>query len=149
MLTRSFLPAALLLAGLAHAADDGAQLREARTRLDQAWEMCEHWGGEEAYSEARARDIEEGHARDCGVAADQAKTTLTRFPEDPAIAAIVVDLAAYLGYPHSKQVIADPASAARLCAFATAHYRDTKEGRVRFRGYFEDVCPSPRPPAAP
>ncbi len=123
-------------------ASGSADLGMTRGKLHDAFEMCEHWGGEEAFDEERARDILEGSERDCAVAIEQAKKATALFPEDPIIAAIVVDLADYVGATKAKEMIQDSQAKDRLCSLAATYYRDFEEAKSRFRAYFDSWCPS-------
>jgi len=122
-------------------ASGSADLGMTRGELHEAFEMCEHWGGEEPFDEERARDILEGLARDCAAAIEQAKQAMALFPADPAIAAIVVDLADYVGAAKAKQIVRDSQAKDRLCSLAATYYRDFDEAESRFRGYFDSWCP--------
>ena len=65
-------------------------------------------------------------------------------PDDPSIAAIIVDLEDYVG-PYAfedRRVIGDARTKERLCASAARFYADPENREIRFTGYFEAFCPS-------
>ncbi len=121
-----------------------AEIEKIRTDLGEAFESCHHWGGEEPYDEERAAQIRTGYERDCPVAFAAARAAFAALPDDPKVAAIIVDLEDYVG-PHAfegQRVAGDAPTKKRLCANAARFYSDPEAREIRFTGYFEAFCPS-------
>lgn len=140
---------AVSIASLPAAAEQGptgdpkAERAAIRAKLEKAFAICEHWGGEEPYDEQRAADIKRGFERDCLVAFLQAQHALAAMPGDPLVAAVAIDLESYAGALFPEQRLApDAASKEKLCATAAHYHAKPAGGRPIFRGYFEELCPA-------
>jgi len=120
------------------------EIEKIRADLQEAFDSCHHWGGEEPYDEERARQLKAGYERDCPVAFAEARAAFAALPDDPKVAAIIVDLEDYIG-PYSfadQRVAGDARTKERLCANAARFYGDPENRESRFTGYFEEFCPS-------
>lgn len=97
-----------------------------RGDLSEAVRACLHWGGEEPYDDARARQIEEGWKRDCAVAVRRVDEALRSYPGDGYFDALAVVLVGYHGGPPSiaDGLMGSPSDWARRCDRAT---RETRE----------------------
>lgn len=139
----------LSIAGLPAAAeqeptgDPKAERTAIRAKLEKAFAICEHWGGEEPYGEKRAADIKRGFERDCLTAFLQARHALKAMPDDPLVAAVAIDLESYAGpsFP-DQRLAADAAAREKLRTTAARHHAKPSDGKPRFRGYFEELCPA-------
>jgi hypothetical protein len=66
--------------------------------LEQAYEACHHWAGEEATDARRQRQINAGLRRDCGAALQAAKRALrSRETPSPAAAGLILRIVAAAG----------------------------------------------------
>ncbi|MDH3231781.1 MAG: hypothetical protein OEN55_18475 [Alphaproteobacteria bacterium] len=142
--------AAIVLAFAIHvpqamAADKpAAEIEAIRAGLEEAFDSCHHWGGEEPYDDDRAGQIRRGYERDCPVAFASARAALAALPDDPKVAAIIIDLEDYIG-PYAfegQRVVVDDRTKKRLCANAASFYGDPGNRGLRFTGYFEEFCPA-------
>ena len=121
-----------------------AEIEKIRAGVLDAFEACHHWGGEEPYDEERAAQIRAGYERDCPAAFAEARAAFAALPEDPKVAAIIVDLEDYVG-PHAfkdQRVVRDARTKQHLCVNAARFYADATNRDLRFSGYFEAFCPS-------
>jgi hypothetical protein len=121
-----------------------AEIEKIRADLEAAFEACHHWGGEEPYYEERAEQIRTGYERDCPVAFAAARAAFAALPDDPEVAAIIVDLEDYVG-PYSfedQRVAGDARTKKRLCGNAAWFYGARENRGLRFTGYFEGFCPA-------
>lgn len=50
-----------------------------------AFESCQHWGGEEAYSPERGKDIQQGAERDCAASEALKKKIYRKYPRNSAV----------------------------------------------------------------
>jgi hypothetical protein len=80
----SLKPQAAVLARTVTIPRLGLHSPQARTvlRLRALKEACEHWGGEEAYDDARAKEISAGSSRDCGEFEKQLKAARKAYPKN-------------------------------------------------------------------
>ncbi len=118
-------------------------LIKSRKELDRAFELCEHWGGEEPYDAAREADIVAGFDRDCAAALELARESYWTSPQDPVIAAIVVDLLGFLGATDDPDAPwSDAGNDQEICHSAAFFHRALAKYYPRFRGYFDEACPA-------
>jgi hypothetical protein len=116
---------------------------KSRKELDRAFELCEHWGGEEPYDAAREADIVAGFDRDCAAALELARESYWTSPQDPVIAAIVVDLLGFLGATDDPDAPwSDAGNDQEICHSAAFFHRALAKYYPRFRGYFDEACPA-------
>ncbi|MDH3228848.1 MAG: hypothetical protein OEN55_03540 [Alphaproteobacteria bacterium] len=121
-----------------------AEVEKIRADLEEAFDSCHHWGGEEPYDKERAEQIRTGYERNCPAAFAEARAALTALPDDPKVAAIIVDLEDYVG-PNAfedQRVVRDARTKQRLCVNAAQFYSVPQNRELRFTGYFEEFCPS-------
>jgi len=78
------------------------------------------------------------------VAFAEARAAFAALPDDPRVAAIIVDLEDYVGPYAFKdlRVVRDARTKERLCANAARFFVVAENQELRFTGYFEEFCPA-------